>query len=167
VQFEGESDRIVLHNTSSKPITEAPKPPLTSNSPPIETSQSKTPPVAKNHPPPVLPPTMTLSEPEPVFEPRKTRHVQFPPGYYSRDVFDQTERINATWTEELPDSEDEFLHDKFAMLTHYALASSPGDEPTISEALHGPDAEKWQMLRTGIGSKHPRLRREPSGLSLV
>jgi hypothetical protein len=110
---------------------------------------------------------MTLSEPEPVFEPRKTRHVQFPPGYYSRDVFDQTERINATWTEELPDSEDEFLHDKFAMLTHYALASSPGDEPTISEALHGPDAEKWQMLRTGIGSKHPRLRREPSGLSLV
>jgi hypothetical protein len=27
---------------------------------------------------------------------------------------------------------------------HYALASSPGDEPTISEALCGPNSEKWQ-----------------------
>jgi hypothetical protein len=141
VQFEGENERIVLHNTS-KPTSEASKTPATPTPSPVTTSQS-TPPATVNHPSPTLP-TTSLPEPEPAVEPRSTRRVQFPPGYYSRDVFDRAERINATWTEQSPDLEDEFPHDEFAMLAHYALASSPGDEPTIREALHGPDAEKWQ-----------------------
>jgi hypothetical protein len=134
VQLEGESESFDPHTTSSKvaPVPSATPAPVP-NIPAIENIPPPVPPAAV---PPVAPP-----EP-PAHEPRTTRRVQFPPGYYSRNVFDRNKRINATWSDESPDAE--FPHEEFAMLTHFALALSPGDEPTVKEALNGPDAGKWQ-----------------------
>ena len=70
-----------------------------------------------------------------------TRGTKFPPGYYSCNVFDRNKRINAAT--EL-DEEIVCACDELSTATEHADISLESNEPSVKEALKGPNAKHWQ-----------------------
>ena len=90
--------------------------------------------------PPASPKSRT-AEIMPASRPTRTAAAH-PPGYYARKSFPAA-RANTMWEVELTDDE-EFSLDADAMdAVEHAIASIESDEPSVDEALRGPNADKW------------------------
>jgi len=136
VEFEGEDDTGVDSPTSRMPNTATHTPPTPADIP-LPSSPLTTPPSTP-------PPHSTGLSDEPPAQ-NLTQHVtpgtKFPPGYYSRNVFDHNERINAAMEF---DEEMGYACDELSTATEHADVSLESDEPSVEEAMRGPNAEHWR-----------------------
>ena len=136
VEFEGEDDTAVNSPTSWTPDTATHTPPTPADIPlpslPLTTPPSTPPPCSTGLPD--EPPAQNLTQ-------HTTRGAKFPPGYYSRNVFDRNERINAAIEF---DEEMGCACDKLSAATEHADVSLESVEPSVKEAMRGPNAEHWQ-----------------------
>ena len=136
VEFEGEDDTVVNSPTSRTSDTAMHTPPTLAEIP-LPPSPLTT--------PPSTPPSHSTGLPDepPAQAPSQcvTRGTKFPPGYYSHNVFDRNERIN-TATE--LDEEIVCTCDELSTATKHADISLESDEPSVKEALKGPNAKHWQ-----------------------
>ena len=65
-----------------------------------------------------------------------------PPGYYARKSFPAA-RANAMWEVELADDEESSSDADAMDAVEHAIASIENDEPSVDEALQGPNVDKW------------------------
>ncbi|KIM51512.1 hypothetical protein SCLCIDRAFT_33370 [Scleroderma citrinum Foug A] len=136
VEFKGEDDTVIDSPTSQTPDTATHTPPTPADIP-LPSSPLTTPPSTPLPRPtglPDEPPTQNLTQ-------CVTRSTKFPPGYYSRGVFDHNEQINAAMEF---DEEMGCACDELSAATEHADVSLESDEPSVEEALRGPNAEHWQ-----------------------
>jgi hypothetical protein len=92
---------------------------------------------------PKTPPQTT--QPLPVPKTPRTTRVRPPVGYYR--ALNQGERASTAISELLEESEMDLIDDEEATYNHpeqHALAAAE-PEPTLQQALNGPDAEEWQQ----------------------
>ena len=136
VEFKGEDDTVVDSPTSQTPDTAMRTPPTPADIP-LPPSPLTT--------PPSTPPSCSTGLPDEPPAQAPSQHVthgtKFPPGYYSRNVFDRNEQINAAT--EL-DEEVVCTCDELSTAAEHADISLESDKPSIEEALKCPNAKHWR-----------------------